>query len=51
MNSVKSNHLSLKEQRFTPSGWEDIGIRKLEFVAKTSQDFLTNSHISFARFF
>ena len=35
MNSVRSNHLSLKYQRFTPSGYKDIGIRKFEFVAKT----------------
>ena len=26
---------SLKVQRFTPTGWVDIGIRKFEFVAKT----------------
>ena len=35
MNSVRSNNLRLKYQRFTPSGWKDIGIRKFEFVAKT----------------
>ncbi len=35
MKSVRSNNQSLKYQRFTPSGFRDIGIRKLGFVAKT----------------
>ena len=35
MNYVKSNNLSLKYQRVTPSGRRDKGIRKFEFVAKT----------------
>ena len=35
MNSVRSNNLSLKNQRFTPSDCKDIGIRTFEFVAKT----------------
>ena len=35
MHSDRSNNLSLKYERFTPSGREDIGIRKIEFVAKT----------------
>ena len=35
MNSVTLNNLSLKNQRFTPSGWKAIGITKSEFVAKT----------------
>ena len=35
LNSVKSNNVSLKCQRPTPSGGKDIGIRKFEFVAKT----------------
>ena len=35
MNSDGSNNHSLKYQRFTPSGFRDIGIRKLGFVAKT----------------
>ena len=35
MISVRSNHLSLKYQRFTPSGYKDIGIRKFKFAAKT----------------
>ena len=32
---VRSNHKSLKYQRFTLSGCKDIGIRKFKFVAKT----------------
>ena len=35
MNSVGSNNLSLKCQRFTPTGCKDIGIKKFEFVAET----------------
>jgi len=35
MNSVRSNNLSLKYQRFTPTGRKDLGIRKFEFVAKS----------------
>ena len=35
MNSVRSNSLRLKYQRFIPSGCKDIVIRKVEFVAKT----------------
>ena len=31
MNSVRSNNLSLKYQRFTPQGCKDIGIRKFEW--------------------
>ena len=34
MSSVRSNNISLKYQRFTTLGSEDIGIRKSEFVAK-----------------
>jgi len=30
-----NSFLSLKYQRFTPSGFKDIAIRKFEFVAKT----------------
>jgi len=44
MNSVRSNNLSLKYQVFTPSGLQDIGIIKFEFVAKTQ--FLSNGDIS-----
>jgi len=35
MNSVRSNNISLKYQRFTTLGSKDIGIIKSEFVAKT----------------
>ena len=38
MNFVGSNNLSLKKQRFIPSGYKDIGMRKFEVVAKN--DFL-----------
>ena len=34
-NYVRSNILSLKYQRFTSSGYKDIGIRKFELLAKT----------------
>ena len=33
--SIRSNNLSLKYQRFTPSGCIDIGLRKFDFVVKT----------------
>ena len=35
MNSVRSNNISLKYQRFTTFGSKDIGIIKSEFVEKT----------------
>ena len=35
MNSFRLNNLSFKNQNFTPSGCEDIMIRKFELVAKT----------------
>ena len=35
VNSVRSNDVSLTCQRCTPWGCKDIGIRKLDFVAKT----------------
>jgi len=35
MYSVISNNLSLKYQRFKPSGCRDIEIRKFKFVTKT----------------
>ena len=38
-NFVRSKSVSLKYQRFTPSGGKNIGIRKSEFVPKTQ--FLT----------
>ena len=41
INSVRSNNLGLKYQRFTRSGCKDAGIKKSEFVAKTQ--FLTGS--------
>ena len=35
MNSDGSNNLSLKYERYASSGFRDIGIRNLGFVAKT----------------
>ena len=35
MNSVRRKNLSLKYQRCTPSGGNNIGSRKSEFVTKT----------------
>ena len=35
MNSVRSNCISMKYQRFTLSGCEDIDIGKFDFVAKS----------------
>ena len=35
MNSVRSNNISLKYQRFTTLGSKDIGIINSKFVAKT----------------
>ena len=35
LNSVRLINQSLKNQKSTPSGCKDIGIRKFEFVAKT----------------
>ena len=35
MNSLRSNNISLKYQRFTTLGFKDIGIINSEFVAKT----------------
>jgi len=35
MNYVRSNNLSLKYQRFTPSGSKDVKIRKSKFLANT----------------
>ena len=40
MNSIPSNNLSLKYQRFSPSGSEDIGIRKFIFVRERLDLFL-----------
>ena len=41
MNSVLSNNLSLKYQRFIPLICNDIRIRKFEFVAKLNS-FIVN---------
>ena len=46
MNSVKSNKLSLKYKRFTPSGCKDIGIIKSEFAVKTHFLFMNVFKIS-----
>ena len=35
MNCVRSDNLSLKNQRCTQTGCKDIGILNFEFVAKT----------------
>ena len=35
MNSIRYDNLTLKYQRFTPSDWKDIEIRKFLCVAKT----------------
>ena len=47
MNSVRSNNLNLKFQRFTPSGCEDELIRKFEFEAKTGFLCPTTSFLTF----
>ena len=41
MNTVRSNNVSLKYQRFILSGCKDIRIKKIELVAKTQ--FLSGS--------
>ena len=43
INSVRSN-ISLKCQRFAPSGCKDIGIRKFKLCGKDSTPFLLKSH-------
>ena len=48
MNSVRCKNLSLKYQRFTPSGGKIIGIKKSEFVTKTQ--FLCRLHYLTDRF-
>jgi len=45
MISVRSNDISLKYQRFTTLGFKDIGIRKLEFVAKNQLFFGISKNI------
>ena len=37
MNSVNSNNQSLKYHRFTPSDFNDIGIKKFDFMAAKTQ--------------
>ena len=44
INSVRSDILNLKYQRFTPSGCTDRGLSKFEFVAKTQ--FLSDLYCS-----
>ena len=44
MYSVRLNNLSLKYQRFIPSGCKDPAMRKLEFVAKTQLFRIKISH-------
>ena len=48
MNSVRSNNISLKYQRFTTLGSKDIGIINSEFVAKTQFQIL---NLFFVRLF
>ena len=47
MNSVRSNNVSLKYQRPTPSGCKDIGIIKFEFVAKTQFLYLNSKSLCY----
>ena len=42
VNSVRSNNLSLKYQRFTPSGFKDIRIRNIEVVEKKVEKSYSN---------
>ena len=44
VNSVRSNGLSLKYQRFASSGCNDIGFRKYEFAAKTQFLYVHSFH-------
>ena len=39
MNSVRSNSLSLKYQKFTPTGWKDMGIRNFVSVLSKLLNF------------
>ena len=50
MNFCRSNNQSLKYQRFTPSGWKDLEIRKFEFVAKTQFLYQEGSKLKFHGF-
>ena len=48
MISVRTNNLSLKDQKFTLFGLKDMEIRKFEFVAKTQfLYFLFNFPVKF----
>ena len=49
MNSVGSNNLSLKYQRFTPQGRRDVGIRTFDLVAKTQ--FLKSTTLQLYKIF
>ena len=45
MNSLRSNNLSLKYQRFTTSGCKDIGIKQFQFLVKAEfldREFVRN---------
>ena len=42
LNSVRSNNLNLKYQRFKPSGGKDIGIRKFEDLNKIFKILIKN---------
>ena len=42
MNSIRSNNLRLKYQRFTPSGCKDIGVKNLELVEKAKSKTIKN---------
>jgi len=47
MNCVSSIDLSLKYKRFTPLGWQDISIRKFEFVTKTQFLYQRNKELGY----
>ena len=45
INYVRTNSLSLKSQRLTPSDCKDIKIRKIEFVTKTMSYFILTQQL------
>ena len=51
INSVRSNNLSLKYQRFRPPGCRDIGFRNFEFVAKLNFFRFRNQILRFLCFY
>jgi len=51
MNSVRSNNISLKYQKFTTFGSKDIGIIESEFVAKTQFLYTQNWYLQKADIF